>query len=150
LQHQIPGHRRQALADHLLGNQINQNRTEERQRNADAAEDEILPGRLHGFRRAIDADHHHRRESGHLDPDPQQPDIVGDQRDVHRAHHGLIERVIEAQVEGRQPADVELMADIRGAENAGREADKGGEGDEVDVEIVDQHDIGSHAIDEQE
>ena len=97
LPHQVPRHRRQALAQHLLRGEIDQDGAEERERDADRAEDEVLPRRLDRLRRAVDADHHHRGQRRHLDADPEQADIVGDQRHVHRAEHGLIERVVEAQ-----------------------------------------------------
>ena len=38
----------------------------------------------------------------------------------------------------RQPADLQLVGDVGGAEHAGGEADEGGEHDEHDVEVVDE------------
>ena len=65
-------------------------------------------------------------------------DIVGDQRQVHGEHQHLVHGVIEAQMRRRQPADLDLVADIARAEHAGGEADEGREHDEDVVEIVDQ------------
>ena len=48
--------------------------------------------------RAVDADHQHGRERGELDGDPHQPDIVGEQCEVHGEHQGLVHGVIEAQI----------------------------------------------------
>ena len=62
--------------------------------------------------RSVDADHHYGGQRGELDRDPHQPDIVGDERQVHREHHDLIHRVIKAQIARRQPPDPELVADI--------------------------------------
>jgi hypothetical protein len=46
--------------------------------------------------------------------------------------------MVEAQESRREPADLELVADIAGAEHAGREADERGQHDEHVVEIVHQ------------
>src|SRR2546430_13589016 len=53
-----------------------------------------------------------------------------------REHQGLIHRVIEAKVGGGQPPGLELVADIARRENAGGEADEGGEHDEDVVQVV--------------
>ena len=87
---------------------------------------------------AVDADHQHGGQRRQLDRHPHQADIVGDQRQVHGEHQHLIHGVIEAQIGRRQPAGLELVGDIAGAEHAGGEADEGGEHDEDDVEVVDQ------------
>ena len=55
-----------------------------------------------------------------------------------REHQHLVHGVIEAQIGRRQPAGLELVADVARAEHAGGEADEGGEHDEDDVEVVDQ------------
>ena len=48
---------------------------------------------------------------GDLDGDPHQADIVRDQREVHREHQHLVHGVVEAEVGGCQPADLQLVAD---------------------------------------
>ena len=85
-----------------------------------------------------------------LEADPQQPDIVGNQRHVHRADHRLIERVVIAQEFRRQPAGFELVADVARAENRGGECDEGGERDEIDVEIVEDQDVAAKLRREQQ
>ena len=146
LRHQIPGHRRQPLAQHLLGREIDEDGAEEGQRDADRTEDEVFPRRLDRLRRAIDADHHHGRKRRDLDADPEQADVVGDERHIHRADHRLVQRVIEAQERRRQPAGLELMADIARAEDRRGEGDEGGQRDEIDVEIVDDQDVAAVAV----
>src|SRR5581483_3900438 len=111
---------------------------EEGERDADAAEDEILPGGLERLVRAVDADHEHGGERGQLDGDPHQADVVGEQPQVHGEHQGLIHRVVEAQMRRGEPADLQLVADVAGAEGAGGEADEGAEHHEHDVEVVDE------------
>ena len=117
---------------------VDEDGAEQRQRDADAAEDEIFPGRLQRLMGAVDADHQHGGQRRELDRDPHQADIVGDQREVHGEHQHLIHGVIEAHVGRRQPADLDLVADIARAEHAGGEADEGGQHDEDVVEVVDQ------------
>src|SRR5260370_28430034 len=46
--------------------------------------------------------------------------------------------MVGGEIIRRQPADLQLMGDVGGAERAGREAAEGIEDDEEDVEIVDQ------------
>ena len=48
-----------AFADHRPRRHIDEDGAEQRQRDADAAEDEIFPGRLERLVRAVDADHQH-------------------------------------------------------------------------------------------
>ena len=137
-----PDHGVEALADHRARGEINQDGAEQRERDADAAEDEVFPGGLDRLVRAIDADHHHCGERREFDRDPHQADIVGEQRQVHAEQHELEHRVVEAQVVGRQAAGFQLVADIAGAERAGGEADEGVEQDEDDVQVVDQRGTG--------
>src|SRR4029453_433038 len=87
---------------------------------------------------AIDADHQHGGEGRHLDRDPHETDIVGNQCQIHRKHQHLIHSVIEAHESRCQAADLYLMADIACAEHAGGKADKGGQHDEDLVEVVHQ------------
>ena len=119
---------------------VDEDGAEQRERDADAAEDEIFPRRLERLVGAVDADHEHGGERRKLDRHPHHADIVGDQREVHREHQHLVHRVIEAQECRRQPADLELVADIARAEHAGGEADEGGQHDEDVVEVVDHAD----------
>ena len=133
-----PDHGVDTFADDRPRRHVNQNGAEQRERDADAAENEIFPGRFQRLVRAVDADHENGGERRHFDRHPHQADIVGDQRQVHGEHQHLIHGVIKAHERRRQAPDLELMADIARAENAGREADEGGQHDEGGVEIVDQ------------
>ena len=108
-----------------------------RQSDADAAENEIFPGRFERLMRAIDADHEHGRQRRELDTDPHEAEVVCDECQIHLEHQRLIHGVVEAQVGRRQAADLDFMGNVAGAECAGREADEGVEHDEDDVEIVD-------------
>ena len=133
-----PHHGVEALADHRPRRHVDQDGAEQRERDADAAEDEVLPRRLERLVGAVDADHQHGGERRELDRHPHHADIVGDEREVHREHQHLVHRVIEAQERRGQPADLELVADIARAEHAGGEADERGQHDEHVVEVVDQ------------
>ena len=95
-----PDHGVQALADHRPRRHVDQDGAEQRERDADAAENEIFPCRFERFVGAIDADHQHRGQRRHLDRHPHQADIVGDEREVHGEHQDLIHGVIETQKGG--------------------------------------------------
>ena len=136
-----PHHGIEAFADGRLGRHVDEDGAEQRERDADAAENEIFPRRLERLMRPVDADHHHRGERGKLDRHPHHADIVGHEREIEREHQHLIHGVIEAQEGGREPADLQLVLDIARAEHAGGEADERGEHDEDVVEVVDQ-DVG--------
>ena len=81
-----PHHGVLALAQHRARRHVDEDGAEQRQRDADAAEDEIFPRRLEGLVRAVDADHQHGGERGELDGDPHQADVVGEQPEVHGEH----------------------------------------------------------------
>ena len=70
-------------ADDRLRREVNQDRAEQRERDADAAENEIFPGGFQRLVRAINADHQHGRQRCEFDRHPHQADIVGDEREVH-------------------------------------------------------------------
>ena len=133
-----PRHRVHAFADHRARRHVDEDRAEQRQRDADAAEDEVFPGGLERLRRAVDADHQHGGQRRDLDRDPHQPDVVRHQSEVHGEHQDLIHGVVEAQVDRREPARLDLVADVARAEHSSRERDEGVERDEYHVEIVDQ------------
>ena len=133
-----PHHGVETFADDRPRRHVDQDGAEQSERDADAAENEILPRRFERLVGAVNADHQHRGQGGELDRHPHQADIVGDERKIHREHQHLIHGVIEAHEGRRQPADFELMADIARAEDAGGEADERREHDERAVEIVDE------------
>ena len=134
-----PDHGVLAFADDRTRRHVDQDGAEQRERNADAAEDEIFPRRFQRGVGAVDPDHQHRGQGRDFHRHPHQADVVRHECEVHAEHHGLVHGVVEAQIDRRQPAGVELMRDIARAEDAGGEADEGVEHDEDDVEIVDQH-----------
>ena len=147
LRHQHgPHHGIEAFADHRLCRHVDQDRAEQRQRDADAAEDEIFPGRFERLMGAIDADHEHGGQRRQLDRHPHQADIVGDEGEVHRPHHRLEHRMVEAQEAGREAADLDLVADIGGAEQRRRESDQCIDRDEDDVELVDNGIVADRAF----
>ena len=81
-----PHHGVVPLADHRARRHVDEDGAEQRERDADAAKDEILPGRLERLVRAVDADHQHRRQRRELDRHPHEPDIVGEKAEVHGEH----------------------------------------------------------------
>ena len=87
---------------------------------------------------AIDTDHQYRRERCDFNSHPHQTDIVCHQREIHGEHQHLVHRMIEAYGDWRQPADLNLVADIARAENTGGEGNESGQDDEDPVEVVHQ------------
>ena len=73
-----PHHGVEALADHRPRRHVDEDRAEQREGDADAAEDEIFPRRLERLVGAVDADHQHGGQRRELDRHPHQADIVGD------------------------------------------------------------------------
>src|SRR5512143_2554814 len=133
-----PHHGIEPFADHRPCRHIDQNGAEQRQCDADAAEDEIFPRRFQRLVGAVDANHQHCGEGRHFDRDPHQADIVGDERQIHGEHQHLIHGVIKAHESRRQAADLDLVTDITCAEQTGGEADKSRQHDEHLVEIIHQ------------
>src|SRR5882724_4899598 len=131
-----PDHGVETFAHARARRHVDQDGAEQRERDADAAQDEVFPGGLERLVGTVDADHEHRGERRELDRHPHYADIVGDEREVHREHQHLVHRVIEAQERGREPSDLELVVDVACAEHAGGEADERGQHDEHVVEIV--------------
>ena len=139
LDQERPDHAVLAFAHDRTRRHVDQDRSEQGECNADAAQDEILPRRFESGVCAIDADHQHGGQRGDFDRDPHQPDIVRHESEVHAEHHGLIHGVVETQVDRRQTAAIQFVRDVARAEDAGCEAYEGVENDEDDIQIVDQH-----------
>jgi hypothetical protein len=99
--------------------------------------DEVFPGRLQRFVGAIDADHQNRGQRRELDCHPHHPDVVGEQREIHREHKQLIHGMIETQERCRKSAGLELVGDVASAEYARSKPHKRREHDEHVVEIID-------------
>src|SRR6185369_15406740 len=137
LDQDVPGHRIQPLAHYGTRGQIDQERAEQGQGDADAAENEVLPGGFDRRGRPVKTHHQDCGERHQLDGDPHQPHVVRQQRQVHGEHERLVHGVIEAQVNGGQPPGFDLMGDVAGTEDAGREGDERGEDDKHHVHVVD-------------
>ena len=88
-------------AEDFLGREVQQDRAEQRLRDADAAEDEVFPARLEARGRAVERDEQHGRERGRFHRDPHQAHVVGRERDQHGRHEQLIHAVIQAQLLAR-------------------------------------------------
>src|SRR5438128_3211989 len=138
LDQQRPDHAVLAFAHDRAGRHVDQDRAEQGERNSDAAQDEIFPGRFQRGVGAIDADHQYRRQRCEFDRHPHQADIVRHKREIHAEHHGLIHGVVEAQVNRRQPTGFELVRNIARAEDAGGEAHEGIEHEEHEVQVAAQ------------
>ena len=107
----------------------------------DAAQDEILPGRLDAGRRAIQAHQQHRGQSRRFHRHPQNADVVGQQRQQHGEHEHLIHAVIEPQAARRQLAARLFDAHVDAAEQRGGKADECGQRNQEDVESIDEEQL---------
>ena len=82
-----------------LGRQIDQDGAEQGQRDADAAQDEVFPGRLDRRVRAIDADHQHRGQRGAASTATHiRPMLLANSARFMANIRTWIHRVVEAQV----------------------------------------------------
>ena len=133
-----PQQRVAGLAQHALGGEVEQDGAEQRLGDADAAEDEILPGRLEAGRRAVERDQQHGGQRRRLHRHPEDAEVVGGQRHQHGEHEELVHALVEAQARRGEPAVVGLVPHVGAGEDAGGQADEGGQGDEEDVERVDE------------
>ena len=123
-------------AENALPREINDDRTEKCEGNADDAKDEVLPGRLERGRGPVDPDHDNGHQRCEFQTHPHQADIVGKKREVHPAHHGLEHGVIIPDEAGCQVSRFDLVLDVAPAEHGRCEADKRVQNDEEDIEIV--------------
>ncbi len=134
-----PEQRSDALgAEDLLGGEIQQHRPEQRLRDADTAQDEVLPARFEARRSAVQRDQQHRGQRRRLHRDPQEPHVVGRERKQHRRHEELIHAVVEPQAPGGDAAMIDLDPHVRPREQRGRQSDEGGQRDQKHVERVDE------------
>ena len=123
--------------DDLLGRHVQQHRAEQRLRDAHAAQDEVLPGRLQAGRRAVDADQQHGGQRRGLHRHPDDAHVVGGQRQQHREAEQLVHAVVQAHARRRHLAVVALDAHVGSREDRRGQADEGRQRDEEDVQRVD-------------
>ncbi|OIQ72179.1 hypothetical protein GALL_462000 [mine drainage metagenome] len=90
--------------EHALRGEIQQHRAEQRQGDAHAAEDEVLPRGFKALRRAIERHQQHGGQRGRLHRHPENAHIVGGQRQQHGEHEQLIHAVVEPQPCRREPS----------------------------------------------
>ena len=125
-------------AQDLLRGEVQEDRPEQRLRDADAAENEILPAGLQARARPVERDQQHRGERCRLHGDPQQSHVVGRERQQHGEHEELVHAVIQAQAPGRHPAVLHLHAHVGAREQGSGEAHEGRQRYQEDIEGVDE------------
>ena len=64
-------------ADYALGGEVDEDGSEQRLRDADTAQDEVLPGGFQAGRRAVQRDQKHRGQRRRLHRHPQDAQVVG-------------------------------------------------------------------------
>src|ERR1700720_539278 len=136
-----PGHGRKTATDYRARRHIDENGAEESERYSDASQYEILPGSFERFRRPVDADHENGRQRRQLNRHPHQANVVGNESQVHAEHHELEHRVVESQVNRREPSRFEFVLDVACAEYAGGERHEGVQDHEHDVQFIDLREL---------
>ena len=121
-----------------MSGHVNEDRSKQRERYANAAEDEIFPSGFQCLVRAVNPDHEDGGQCCEFDRYPHQSDIVRDQSENYGKHQHLVHRMIKSEIERRQPTDLELVCNVTRAEDARCEADECRERYEYIVEVVDK------------
>ena len=88
-----PPERVDLVAEELDVGEVDEDRPEERDRDADRADQEVLVRGLEGGARTLEVHEEDRGEGRALDRDPHEPDVVGGHRKEHREHEQVEERV---------------------------------------------------------
>ena len=91
-------------AERFLRGEVEQDGSEERLGDADAAEDEVFPGGFEAGAGAVERDQQDGGERGGFHGDPEQAHVVGEQREEHGEHEELVHGVVEAQAARREAA----------------------------------------------
>ena len=125
-------------AEHLLGREVQQDRAEQRLRDPDAAEDEILPAGFEACGRAIQRHEQHGGQRRGFHRDPEQAQVVARERDQHHGHEQLVHAVVQPQAPRIEPPVLDFHAHVGAGENRRGEADECGECDQEHVERVDE------------
>src|SRR6185369_10057102 len=127
-----------AGAQHPFRSKVEQHRTEKRLGDPDAAEDEILPGRLDGGRRPVERDQQDRGQGGQFHRDPEDTEVVGHQGDQHGEDEQLEHGVIKTHPQRADLAMLPLDPHVTAAEDRGGGGDQGGKNDQGDVQLIDE------------
>ena len=93
-----------AVAQDAHGRGVGEQRREQREADADRAQDQVLPGRLDRVGRAVDADQQGRDDGRGLDGDPQQAQVVDERHGDQAGHEPQEQGVVVALVARPQPA----------------------------------------------
>ena len=79
-----PAQRLARDTQHMLRRVVHEDRAKQGERDADRAENHIFPAGFQGRLAPVESDQHGRRESGALDSDPHDRDVLH----IHGEHHG--------------------------------------------------------------
>jgi len=122
----------------VLGGEVEEDRAEERLRDADAAQNEVLPTCLETGRRSIQGHQKHGGERRGLHGYPQQAHVVGGKRHQHGGDEELIHAVVEPQLRCAHAPVLHLHPHVGAREDGRGEAHERRERHEEDVEGVDE------------
>ncbi len=136
-----PEERLAADAEHPFRRKIEEHRAEERLGDADAAEDEVLPGCLDGGRCPVERDQEHGREGRQLHGYPEHAEIVGQKGQQHGEDEQLVHGMVEAHLPWPYPAVFPFHPHVPAAEDGGGHGNEGGEHSQVDIECIDEEEL---------
>ena len=140
-----PQQRSHALAtEQPLSREVQQDRAKQRQRDTDAAQDEIFPGRLDAGAGAVQRHQQHGRQRRRLHRDPQQPHVVGRQCHQHGGHEQLVHAVIEPQAVRVESTVILFDTHVGVRKHCRGEADQRGQRDQEHVERIDEELLVGH------
>ncbi len=108
----------------VSGGEVQQHGAQERHRDADRADDHVLPRRLQRGPGAPVPDQEGGDDGGGLDRDPDDADVVGAHRQHHRGQKRRGQHAVEAGTVGVGVAVLQLGVDIADAGPGGQRADR--------------------------
>ena len=85
-------------AEHVHGGIVGENCAEQRERNADAADDDVFPAGLERSLLIVKRDEQHGRERGAFDGDPHNAEIIGQRHEQHDGNEQRREHIVTTQL----------------------------------------------------
>ena len=125
------------VRQYLLGGKIHQHRAKQGQGNAHATENEIFPGSLDGFRRAVQAHQQHRRQGRAFHRHPEDAQVVTGQSQQHGEQKHLEHGMVEAHALACQAPLLADILHVRTGKYGRGQTDEGREHDQVHIEGID-------------
>ena len=131
-----PEHRLVRIGHDVSGVRVDEQCPEQAEGHAGRADDDVLPRRLQGELRAVDADEEHRGERRGLHRHPHHDDVVGGDGEDHREHEQTEEGIVLLHLGGPELAVGHVVGHIGQRVHARAGRDNGDEPQEQRTEAV--------------